>query len=204
MLFFAFIVLGISFLIQANENISLGDGNSHKTWIYLSGLLKDFNSADEKNNRLLLDRIGKEFNIKFITVKPTARNNHGQLYWPHDNDAEMQLTYHQIMKSIVQNPICGYIGFSNGGFFLNRLAQFVPLNKPIISIGAAGKFFNTPTQNSIYLVIGRNDVHHYEYAKAFYQHSLHSPLKVELIETNDEHIVPEIALKRIFQIIPPC
>lgn len=94
--------------------------------------------------------------------------------------------------------ISGFIGFSNGGYFLNQLAQIIKLPWPIISVGAAGTFFDTSIQNKVALVFGKNEIA-YEPAKSLYENAKSTALSVTLTEHNSSHILPEQELEGLFR-----
>jgi hypothetical protein len=73
----------------------------------------------------------------------------------------------------------------------------VPLNKPIISIGAAGYIMDSSINNVIHLLIGTKDHFHYEHAKKFYHDSQHSSLTVNLIEYNGGYSIPSQQVKKL-------
>lgn len=150
----------------------------------------------------MLDTVGKQLNIKFLAMIPKNRcpqlNN--RLCWPHDTEQELLQTYQEIINNVQNQPIQGYIGFSNGGFFLNKLAQFVEINKPIISIGAAGPLFNKQGPiNSIYLLIGKKDRWHYEHAVNLYNQSKDTNLTIHLIEYDEGHQIPANILRKLIK-----
>jgi len=178
-----------------------GSSTSNKTWIYLCGLRNEF-LPEYMDELKVLDTIGKQLNIKFLAMIPKSRcpqlNN--RLCWPHDTEQELLQTYQEIILTTRNQPIQGYIGFSNGGFFLNKLAQFVEIYKPIISIGAAGPLFNKQGPiNAIYLLIGKKDHWHYEHAVSLYDQSKNTNLIIHLIEYNEGHQVPTNSLKKLIE-----
>jgi len=172
--------------------LQLGDTQSEQTWVYLSGLIEHFNTPQELANRKYLDTIGKKIGIKFLAIESTDRclmfNN--QLCWPHNSPEETLETYENINKTIGDQKIAGFIGFSSGGFFLNKLAQYVSLDAPIISIGSAGYINDTSQKNKIYLLIGKEDHWHYQLAKEFHRQSKKTSLDVTLIEYSEGHVLP--------------
>jgi hypothetical protein len=175
----------------------IGSHSSLKTWVYLCGLLTEF-LPESMNELKVLDSIGKELDIKFLAIIPTKRcpqlNN--RLCWPHETQEELLQTFQEINDAVHNCSIQGYIGFSNGGFFLNKLAQFVAIDKPIISIGAAGPLYNKEGPlNTMYLLIGKKDQWHYEHAINFYNQSKISNLSIRLTEYDGGHELPAHLLK---------
>ncbi len=177
----------------------LGDVQSAKTWAYLCGLTQSLDSPQEMNHRQILDRIGKKLGIKFIAVHPQHRCSKfaNKLCWPQDTQQEVEKTYREIMESVGNQNIAGYIGFSNGGFFLNALAQMRALHVPIISVGAAGPIGDVHVDNRIYLVVGKHDEDHIEHARRFYATSKNTSLHVEFLEFDGGHEMPEQLLEKL-------
>lgn len=193
--------ISYSSLKKEPNTIILGNTSSNLTWIYLCGLTQDFDSSFEKDNRFLLDEIGKNINIKIIAIKPKNRcpefNN--MLCWPHNNKQEVLETYKRLEKTIIDKNVNGYIGFSNGGFFLLKLAEINNLNIPIIVIGAGGYIGKIEAKNKIFLLIGKQDKYHYDLAKQLYQQSQGTSLDVTLIEYDQGHVIPKQLLQQTIQ-----
>ncbi len=180
--------------------VALGSSESSQTWIYLCGLVQDFNFK-HMNELTILDIIGKECNIKIMAIIPQHRcaQYNYSLCWPHANKNELMQTYQEIIKSVDTCKIDGYIGFSNGGFFLIQLAQYISFNKPIIAIGAAGYINNsTGPHNTIDLLIGKQDQWHYQHAINLYEQSKNTNLTVKFTEYDGGHEVPITVLKKYF------
>lgn len=178
----------------------IGDSSSNTVWIYLCGVTRDFFSEEEVENRMKLNRIGKKVGVKFLAIKPIHRCKkfENKLCWPHDDPLETIHTYQEIRKVIGDRKPSGYIGFSNGGYFLNQLAQVQDLNAPIISIGSGGHLGDAKKMNTIYLAIGTKDIH-LKFAKQFQEYFKKTLLKVHLIKYNDGHILPEGLLEKLIR-----
>ena len=181
--------------------IELGStSQNHTTWVYLSGIMQNI-YAEDNFTHPILNRIGNHLNIKFLAILPKHRcpNLNNMLCWPSDNKEETLQTYQEIQNVIGSQKIEGFqFGFSNGGFFLNRLAQCIELNKPVISIGAAGPLYTKGKKNNLYLLIGKQDKFHYEHAKKFYADAKNSLLNIKLIEYDQGHVLPETLLEDLF------
>lgn len=180
---------------KENDNFAeIGSLKSENRWVYLCGLTQDFDSSQEIENRKKLDAIGCAQNIKFLAIKPNVRCSefNNKLCWPHNNQDEVNNTYSYILSALNNKKISGFIGFSNGGFFLNKLVQYVELNKPVISIGASGYLENGSIKNKLFLLIGLQDTYHYKDAYEFYQRSKSMPLNVEFVEFNGGHEIPQL------------
>lgn len=186
-----------------NDIIKLGSITSNNYWIYLCGLNQYYNTPQEITNRAILDKIGKELGVTILAIKPNNRckefNN--KLCWPHQDDNALQQSYKYILQTTKNFKISGYIGFSNGGFFLNKLAQTEQIDGPIISIGSAGYIDRALYNNKLYLVIGDNDIYHYKHALAFKERSKLFPnLNVQLVEHTGGHEIPENEVMKLIQI----
>lgn len=181
--------------------VILGDQKSNKVWVYLCGLTRQWDSSEERSNRKTLEQIANKERIKIVAIKPFARCSQfdDKLCWPHDNQDQVKNTYAKINNVISGYDIYGFIGFSNGAFFLNKAAQEIGLNKPIISIGGAGhfeseKYINTKT----YLIIGKQDHYHYENAVLFYeQANKYRKDSVKLITHDSGHVIPEKIVEKV-------
>jgi len=178
-----------------------GSSTSNKAWIYLCGLTAHF-IPECMEELQALDAVGKLLDIKFLAMVPKSRSCqfNNRLYWPHDTEEELLKTYQEIVGATHSYAVQGYIGFSNGGFFLNKLAQFIKVDKPIISIGSAGPLYNRQgPHNSMYLLIGKEDKWHYEHTVNLHEHAKNTHLTIHLIEYNEGHKVPEKILQELIQ-----
>jgi hypothetical protein len=169
----------------------LGAEASTKTWVYLCGLTDDMHSEHELENRQVLDHLGKKLHIRFLAIHPFERCElaGNLLCWRHYTIGETLATYDKILNAIGDTKIIGFLGFSNGGFFLNQLAQMRELNCPIISVGAVGSFFSPSVRNNLTLIIGKTEPAH-DAVHQFVHYSKGSPLKVRLIVHDGGHILP--------------
>lgn len=199
--------IGTVFFFNRNKDvqiIELGLDDSPIAWVYLCGLTRDWHDPLELENRNKLSCIGKQLGIKFIAIKPFHRcpQFDNKLCWPHDSVVETLRIYDQILNKLTGIKISGFIGFSNGGFFLNKLVQCNQLNVPVISIGSAGYLENGSYKNNLYLLIGKQDVYHIQGARQLYEQLKNSELCIQLIEYEDVHVIPEKLLETlIFSLI---
>lgn len=199
-LFYLFICITFT-NVYCSEIKILGDSKSTNTWVYLCGLKQDVYGESTPNEESILNDIGTDLGIKFIAIEPPLRCECfcNKLCWPYENKTALQKTYEYI-SSIVQNEhVSGYLGFSNGGFFLLELAQNIQLSCPIIAIGAAGVIQDATVKNQIILLIGKYDVYHYSHAKQFYKQLKKSCLDIELIEYEDGHCIPKKLLYKVIK-----
>lgn len=191
--------LGIS---EAQENVvAVGASRPAQTWVYLCGLTAEFDGEQETARREMLDRVGKETSVRFLALVPTTRceQYRTMLCWPHDTADEVRSTYDFIMKTVDDYEIDGLIGFSNGGFFLNRLIQETKLAVPVIVVGAYGHVYDTAIKNTLHLMVGTRDEHHYDGVLRFYQQTKDSLLDVTLYEFDGGHDIHEQTLREILQ-----
>ncbi len=172
--------------------------SSPKAWIYLCGLTTDLEAEQEVHNREILDGLGKKLNFRVVAVHPFDRCEgfENKLCWPHSTPEQTLETYAKILKAVEGETISGFIGFSNGGYFLNALAQLKELHHPVISIGAAGSFNPTAKYNTLTLIVGKEEII-YDDALRFFEKAKGSPLNVRLIEHKGGHILPAEVLEKI-------
>jgi len=179
----------------------LGDATAPHTWVYLGGLVRAF--RDEKAHRAIIDGIAKQLNLRVIAVPPKVRcpQFDNMLYWPHDTDEEVLATYRSIKETIGNRKIDGFIGFSNGGYFLTHLAQTVELNAPVIAIGAGGIVKKDPVPNvaPITVIIGKKDEGNYAPAIRFVDAARKYELPITLIEHDGGHEIPAAILKSVLE-----
>ena len=190
---------GCSFFSQEARSYILGNKNAKTSWIYLSGLTQTIDSEQETHNRKLLDAIGKELNIRIIAVPSQFRCEYfdNKLCWPHETAQETTKTYNYIL-SYADTPIDGYIGFSNGGFFLHELMQLYPVKQHIITIGATGTVHKDSQikAKSVTIIIGKKDEYHYTYALDFSEQLENVNVPVTVIEHDEGHIIPQNILEQ--------
>jgi hypothetical protein len=178
---------------------TLGANSSAHTWIYLGGLTQEMDSPEETHNKKILDQIGKKLNIKILAIPYFDRCEKAnyKLCWLHYTHAQTLETYDKILKVVEGEKISGFIGFSNGGFFLNQLAQLRDLKHPIISIGAAGTLGSPSCTNTLTMIVGKSEVI-YPVAKKFFEDGKNSSLSLTFISHEGGHIFPpqtvEVAL----------
>ncbi len=180
------------------ESVHTGKITNESVWVYLGGLTSEPNAEQETNWRIL-DQISKHLNITCIIVPPKYRCAHfdNKFCWPHETKELLQTTYRYIQEYTKDMHVSGYIGFSNGGFFLSALMQEVPIDQHIVLIGAAGQLKNNATihARSITLIIGERDDYHYSYAKKFAQDLKDNKFPITLIEYNGGHEIPQYILE---------
>ena len=186
---------------------TLGATHADHVWVYLCGIASTID-AEKNDNHRILNALGKRLGITFLAITPQHRyaqqdsqsHLHNKLYWPGSidgNEKEILHTYQEIKKAIGTHHIDGYIGFSNGGYFLNHLAHYVEFNKPIITIAAATRLFGQGKDNTLYALIGTQDHYNYDNAKKMYAHAQLSKFKITLLEYEGGHVMPEALLENV-------
>lgn len=188
------------------NQIELGDQSSSQTWVYLSGLTQSYDLRQEMRNRGQLDQIGRNLGVRFVAVlSPYLTEKLGGLYcWPHHTEEEVLKTQAYILGVLNHQEIDGYIGFSNGGYFLNRLAQIKKLEAPIITIAAAGYNYWPDVQNEILLINGKLDADNYSLVKSFFKSLQASCLKVHYFEHEKGHILPSDLVEEVMAKMNEC
>jgi len=191
---FLLIIVLMSGCWLCKDSVHNSKTTNEAIWVYLGGLTLEQDSEKETNWRML-DQISKNLNVKFIIIPPKYRCAHfdNKFCWPHETKELLQKTYHYIQEYTQDMHVSGYIGFSNGGFFLSALMQEIPINQHMILIGASGQLKSDATihARSITLIIGEHDDYHYRYAKKFAQDLKDNNFPVTLIEYDGGHEIPE-------------
>ena len=187
--------------LLATTYVTVGAKASRQTWVYLCGLSPDFNSAIELDNRKVLEEIGQEVGISFIAINPQNRceDADNQICWLSDTPATTMETHKQIEAVIGNQQIQGYIGFSNGAFFLNKLSQIKELNVPIIAIAGSGTIGSTPKKNTLYLLFGSEDPSYDDSVQKFIDDAKGTSLDIEFISYKDSHVIPKKELIELFR-----
>ena len=167
--------------------VELGTHQSKERWVYLCGLAESFDSPEEQKHRQILDNIGRKLNITFIALIPRDRcpKFDNKICWPHKDQEQVMHTYQSISRDYSKD-IAGWIGFSNGGYFLHELSQNKSLTSPIITIGAAPSVI--AHTNQIYIMIGKQDTYAYNRVKN---------LKYKVIEYEGSHEINQEALQNV-------
>jgi hypothetical protein len=183
---------------RSYNNVTNDKTTHEAVWVYLGGLTAEPDSEQE-GNWCMLEHISQRLNSKFIIIPPKYRCAHfdNRFCWPHETKEELQETYHYIQECTQGMHVSGYIGFSNGGFFLSALMQEVPINQHIVLIGAGGQLKSNARihAQSITLIIGKNDFYHYVCSKKFAQDLKDNSFPVTLIEYDGGHEIPEYILE---------
>ncbi|WP_316355135.1 hypothetical protein [Candidatus Trichorickettsia mobilis] len=175
--------------------IELGNPEAKDCWVYLCGLAESFYSSDEQKYRQILHDIGSKLNIRFIALMPRYRcaKFDNKICWAHQDFKQATETYQSILTDLQGMHVTGWIGFSNGGYFLHEISQQKFLTAPVITIGAAGHIDST---DQVYIMIGKYDKYAYERAKN---------LRYKIIEYEGGHTIDSDALGKTLQLIctPP-
>lgn len=181
-------------------------GNSSATHalIYLHGVDSPQPTPQESENRALLSRLAKSENIALALLRSTNFCSQaafkGKLCWPRGDDQSLSENLKQMLKDAA---IChkstakiGMLGFSNGGYFLNRIVSRC-LQTPVswfASIGSSGSIDGASKHATgcgrLLLMIGRKDMTHHK-ARSFYQELRKIGRSVEWQEFEGGHVIPE-------------
>jgi len=190
------IALFCCFTLQA-EKTFLGNQTSRVTWAYLSGLVED--PYSEEDQYKTLDQIGNDLSIRIIAFSPPVRSPlyQNRLCWPHENQEAVLSTYATLKQQLSEERISGLIGFSNGGFFLLKLAEQKELDIPLVVIGAGIYPSHTNIRNRVILLISKEDTAHYSLAKMFCEREEGSLLNLSCHEYPGGHIIPQVLVKKV-------
>ncbi len=109
--------------------------------------------------------------------------------WPHKDPQQAAETYKSIIPDLAGININGWIGFSNGGYFLHEILQQHAITAPVITIGSPGYLKST---DQVYVMVGKQDTYAYEKAK---------DLKYRIIEYEGGHAINGDALKKVLELI---
>lgn len=171
--------------------VELGNSKSKNCWVYLCGLAESFDSREEKDHRQILNDLGLELNIRFIALIPRNRcpKFDNKICWPHKDQQQATETYQSLLPDLADIRISGWIGFSNGGYFLHEILQQNFLTAPVITIGSPG--YLKPT-DQVYVMIGKQDSYAYEKAK---------DLSYKIIEYEGGHSINADALKKVLELV---
>lgn len=183
--------------------VFLGQAGAPQLWVFLCGLNKNFHGDEAKASRGTLNALGKERELSFLALPPIARGTRwaGRLHWPQDTDEDVRSTWRSIQRTVQKSSdeyrrkvpkaqIAGYIGFSNGGFFLCKLAQLESLPVPLIAVASGGRVSGVPCENSLTLLVGDKDEPYVSHAQEMANSAEKTPLCVTLTEFSGGHVLP--------------
>lgn len=168
----------------SDATVDFDDGKGSKFWHVVGDWLYDLNPE--------LEAI--EISPPDWTV-PT-----GVFYWPYFSDELLLETHSYLLEEMSRYELFAYMGFGNGGEYINQLVQAKSLGIPAISIGAAGVVKSNQYENELYLVVGKQD-DCYEDVKKFYRQLKGGKLKVHFIKHDGGHEIPREHLLKILQSI---
>lgn len=176
----------------------LGDPSRAKIWVFLCGLNDDFDGPKAQSSRAILDKLGLKLGLTFLALEPPARCSDfgNQICWPLTTPDETLETFVYIQDNTIDISVRGYMGFSNGGFFLCALAQLVALDVPLIAIASGGKVTGMPVANRLILMAGDEDKPFIRKAQDMETSARDTPLNVTLHTFSGGHILPETLLER--------
>lgn len=168
------------------KKIVLGNKLSNVSVVYLAGITSSVYSDQEIKNRRILNKIGKDLNIKIIAITQQhycKKFNYNKC-WPQKSRFNTYTTYLELLGHLHNEKVSGWVGFSNGGYYLEKLSNLTKINVPIISVGAAVKGDNS---NDFHVLIGNKDMVAYKQAKEE---------QLNFTEYNGKHELEESSLKK--------
>ena len=176
----------------------LGDTKGTQTWIFLCGLNDDFDGPKARNSRAILNQLGQRCGLRICALEPPTRcaDFGNQICWPLSTQEETLSTFDYIQEHTKDIDVCGYIGFSNGGFFLCALAQCIPLDVPIVAIASGGTVRSMPPPNRLILMAGNDDKPYIRKAQDMRASAQGTPLDVTLHTFDGGHVLPEALLEK--------
>jgi predicted esterase len=155
----------------AGSNACYGPKSAKHGVIYFHGLDQPGVGSQEKTNRRLLSTLAGQLKIRIAVPRANERCRQGLLCWPHQSAKEINKTLEQVQTQVKtcldKRPVKGFIGFSNGGYLINKAFQLCRSDdkaRAFLVIGAAGDLKRSPKKLSqcgqLTLAIGRNDQIH--------------------------------------------
>ncbi len=172
--------------------VPLGDLSQPCVWVFLCGLNQDFNGEKAQRSRAVLDALGKQYGFRFLALVPPARSSQwgNRLCWPQETPALLDETWAYIKAQTQDLTVAGYIGFSNGGFFLCALSQHKLLPVPLVAIASGGIVKGTPAANRLVLLVDPSDQPYGDKAHDMLGSAKGTPLHVTLHTFEGGHTIP--------------
>ena len=175
--------------------------------IYLHGVDPPRPTVQEQGNRQLLTKLAKSEGIALAMPRATTacmqKAFKGKLCWPRSTDEVLQKEFQRILATTAKcykpSATLGMIGFSNGGYFINKLISDCTPGQVrwFLSIGSAGASRSIRTGSAcghLQLLIGRYDMTHNE-ARRYAQELQRLGRSVEFTDFDGGHIIPEQATR---------
>ena len=194
----------------SNDTLCLGSQNTkHPLVIYLHGIDSQTMSAQELAQRKTLDALGKKLGLRFFAPRSNttcSRPNAGKLCWPMQSQAQLKQESKRLLgeSSRCGETVSGWIGFSNGGYFVGKLVQHC-IDHPgwALAIGSAGSWQADQTSflqkcGALSLLIGTKDIT-LPAAKKFAAHLKQRNALIDIHEFEGGHEIKGSALETLLQ-----
>lgn len=208
--FISFIILNSHFSFATE---CIGSKDSQIAAIYLHGMDSEAPSTQELQNRNRLTNIAKSLNLGFAIPRATERCPDGKLLcwgWNFNDHKSIEAAINSAQNAkafcFPKAKHVGLIGFSNGGFVANQILKDCRKTDFdwLISIGAGGSWIKSDTKDlskcaSLTLVAGKKDQYNYEKIKEFGNWLQSKNAKVNVVEYDDGHTLPEKELENILK-----
>lgn len=179
--------------VEAAE-MCVGKKDAKMQWIYLHGMDDPSISAQERDNRALMEKMSQSMNARVFMARGNSVCK-GKVCWKQHSSQEVQETFDQIRANAkgcldFAKPF-GVIGFSNGGYLVSKISQYCLAPKPawILAIGSAGKVgkeANLEACAPLSLLIGKRDMTR-EKTKIYFDSLRKAKLKVSLENFSGGH-----------------
>lgn len=184
-----------------------GKSDASHALIYLHGVDPVEPSEQERGNRQLLKNLANSEGVALAMLRSTTLCSQpafrGKLCWPRSTDEVIKEEFARILaqaaKCYKPSATLGMVGFSNGGFFLNKLVtQCTPGRvRWFLSIGSGGSVAGAKAGSAcghLHLLIGRKDLTHRE-AQRLYKDLQKLGRSIEFSEFDGGHVIPEDATR---------
>ena len=189
------------------ENRSEGARFWYASRVFVTGGFHNARWTPEIEDETLLDKIGKELEVKFAIPYSNAycKGSRTNYCWGTEDPESVALTYEMILRSSANcfsmDKEWGLLGFSNGGYHAGRVVTqgHTPQPKWAIAVGSAGTTENISPNSRIvgtpfYLAIGTEDVTR-ESAGRFYLELKNLNFNVQYREFGGGHVLTEEILR---------
>lgn len=165
------IAVWIGIVAQAKEinTICVGKETANTAVVYLHGLDSLTPSLQEENNRRTLSQLADELGFR-LAIARSGFSCKDKLCWPQKTPEEHKDTYTLLTKALStcltkHTKSWGLLGFSNGGYFASKVAQYCYLDGPkwIIASGSAGSLIKDTQEKpaqcpKLTVMIGDQDI----------------------------------------------
>lgn len=207
-------LLILSTLPVARAQECLGSEKAKHSVVYLHGMDTTSPSPQEMRNREVLNDLAQKLNLRIALPRAISicPNNQNQICWGWDFSdvssitSSLEIVSAAAKKCFSKSNHIILLGFSNGGFVVNRLIQDC-LKTPytqFISVAAGGTWNANSTKDlsqcgSLVLLIGRKDSSNYKPVKEYHSWLKQNKAATTLIEFPGSHELPSKELEQTLQ-----